>query len=108
MLPGRVGLSGWAGRNSSPVAVISRSLDEMVGVCGEFELSMDGLDEFYFAVYRYAGKYFLLLRYFSYPSEGGDVFMHDGEFNSEALFGFLRGIGLSESDVSWMLEEGSG
>lgn len=34
--------------------------------------------------------------------------MHDGEFNSEALFGFLRGIGLSESDVSWMLGEGSG
>ncbi|WP_181859554.1 hypothetical protein, partial [Pseudomonas aeruginosa] len=87
---------------------LTTTLDEMVGVCGEFELSMDGLDEFYFAVYRYAGKYFLLLRYFSYPSEGVDVFMHDGEFNSEALFGFLRGIGLSESDVSWMLEEGSG
>lgn len=71
MLPERVGLSGWAGRNSSPVAVISRSLDEMVGICGEFELSMDGLDEFYFAVYRCAGKYFLLLRYFNCPGEGG-------------------------------------
>ncbi|WP_161935186.1 hypothetical protein [Pseudomonas aeruginosa] len=107
MLPERVGLSGRAGRSSSPVAVISRSLDEMVGICGEFELSEDGLDEFNFAVYRYVGKYFLLLRYFNYPGEG-DVFMHDGEFDSEALFGFLSGIGLSESDVSWMLGEGNG
>ncbi|GLE98990.1 hypothetical protein VNPA120889_05450 [Pseudomonas aeruginosa] len=70
MLSERVGLSGWAGRSSSPVAVISRSLDEMVGICDEFELSEDGLDEFHFAVYRYVGKYFLLLRYFNYPGEG--------------------------------------
>lgn len=34
--------------------------------------------------------------------------MRDGEFDSEALFGFLNGIGLSESDVSWMLGEGNG
>ena len=70
MLSERVGLSGWAGRSGSPVAVISRSLDEMVGICDEFELSEDGLDEFHFAVYRYVGKYFLLLRYFNYPGEG--------------------------------------
>ncbi|PRW31709.1 hypothetical protein CSB96_0576 [Pseudomonas aeruginosa] len=42
----------------------------MVGICDEFELSEDGLDEFHFAVYRYVGKYFLLLRYFNYPGEG--------------------------------------
>lgn len=36
ILPEIVGLSGWAGRSSSPVAVISRPLDEMVGICGEF------------------------------------------------------------------------
>lgn len=70
MLFERVGLSGWVGRSSFFVVVISRFLDEMVGICGEFELSEDGLDEFYFFVYRYVGKYFFLLRYFNYFGEG--------------------------------------
>lgn len=34
--------------------------------------------------------------------------MCDGEFDFEVFFGFLSGIGLSESDVFWMLGEGNG